>query len=610
MRARTPTVLSEVQLAVACTHARCEPLGHICVTPLRLHCVGHATALNGTAARLTCTRNTEHLTSFEFVVIQLRAPETAAVASGASACASPGQQRTTMPDPRECDPAADPYVPSAATARLRQQTDDARNGAPRANSDPHQGPYVVELRQWRHATHSEGASSPKHSHARKSNMRSLDPGVLAPRASDRMLQRYRLLDHQTLFRDRIFDDSDWAYHSSSWRYILEPKVLLKVLAALVLPLCLVLGVAVGCALYQGLRAEEQPDLRELDLQFAYSLVSFALSLLLVFKTNTSYARFWEGAPTPRAVVDCLCQCFRACAGVFALEISRSPHLPPLGLVGLHRLLLSVIRCLMAIAVCNAVRLSARLEQAGHAPPHASCTSTARHRFAARTAWGATYTHCRTLLARFQGYAHDAPLPMRKLILRWIIALPYLMRSHLADYKPGSDSLEHLLTESEVRVHPGLLHNVGVYACVVAAVAVTRFTHFAAGFHVPPAACQDASVLCGAAVAAVPSSDQIRGGVCTPVHKLRAPRAQHARRATSIDSAQRSVADHVATRARQGLTRASPATARRERARSGNVRPEAQGRHVPRHRAGAVPRRVCARSAPREGTSPKNTHTPR
>jgi hypothetical protein len=55
-----------------------------------------------------------------------------------------------------------------------------------------------------------------------------------------------------------------------------------------------------------------------------------------------------------------------------------------------------------------------------------------------------------LIARFQAYAHDAPLPMRKLILRWIIALPYLMRSHLVDYKPGSDSLEHLFTEAEVR----------------------------------------------------------------------------------------------------------------------------------------------------------------
>jgi hypothetical protein len=70
--------------------------------------------------------------------------------------------------------------------------------------------------------------------------------------------------------------------------------------------------------------------------------------------------------------------------------------------------------------------------------------------AGRTAWGATYTHCRMLIVALIGYATDAPIPMRKLLLRWVIALPYLMRSHLMDYKPGCDSLEHLLTDTEVR----------------------------------------------------------------------------------------------------------------------------------------------------------------
>jgi predicted membrane chloride channel (bestrophin family) len=70
--------------------------------------------------------------------------------------------------------------------------------------------------------------------------------------------------------------------------------------------------------------------------------------------------------------------------------------------------------------------------------------------AARSQWGAIYTQCRMLMARFQGYAYDAPIPVRKLLLRWIIALPYLVRSHLMDYKPGCDSLEHLLSKHEVR----------------------------------------------------------------------------------------------------------------------------------------------------------------
>ena len=70
---------------------------------------------------------------------------------------------------------------------------------------------------------------------------------------------------------------------------------LKVLATLAAPLLCTLFVSIGCAIYQGLRRDDQPDLRKLDLTLAYSTVSFALSLLLVFKTNTSYARFWEGA---------------------------------------------------------------------------------------------------------------------------------------------------------------------------------------------------------------------------------------------------------------------------------------------------------------------------
>lgn len=61
-----------------------------------------------------------------------------------------------------------------------------------------------------------------------------------------------------------------------------------------------------------------------------------------------------------------------------------------------------------------------------------------------------YTYCRTFLARMEAYAGDADLPMRQFLMRWTIALPYLMRSHLTGYLPGSDSIEALLTEPEVR----------------------------------------------------------------------------------------------------------------------------------------------------------------
>ena len=47
---------------------------------------------------------------------------------------------------------------------------------------------------------------------------------------------------------------------------------------------------------------------------------------------------------------------------------------------------------------------------------------------------------------------DASPKVRKLLLRWTLALPYLMRSHLLEYKVGADTLGELLTEVEVRLH--------------------------------------------------------------------------------------------------------------------------------------------------------------
>jgi predicted membrane chloride channel (bestrophin family) len=58
----------------------------------------------------------------------------------------------------------------------------------------------------------------------------------------------------------------------------------------------VLLVVIACHVYEeGIRSlhPSWKSLHDLDAGFAYSLTSFALSLLLIFKTNTSYARFWE-----------------------------------------------------------------------------------------------------------------------------------------------------------------------------------------------------------------------------------------------------------------------------------------------------------------------------
>lgn len=55
-------------------------------------------------------------------------------------------------------------------------------------------------------------------------------------------------------------------------------------------------VTVACHVYEEVIRSRKPawsSLHDLEANFAYSLCSFALSLLLIFKTNTSYARFWE-----------------------------------------------------------------------------------------------------------------------------------------------------------------------------------------------------------------------------------------------------------------------------------------------------------------------------
>jgi Bestrophin, RFP-TM, chloride channel len=71
-------------------------------------------------------------------------------------------------------------------------------------------------------------------------------------------------------------------------------------------LLVTIGVALACAIYNAV-SEGGPSLQKTDLKLAYDLVSFALALLLVFKTNTCYARFWEGAPSVScACVSCRC----------------------------------------------------------------------------------------------------------------------------------------------------------------------------------------------------------------------------------------------------------------------------------------------------------------
>jgi hypothetical protein len=161
----------------------------------------------------------------------------------------------------------------------------APRGGPSAE-DPRGTPQMeIPLQRW---------PPTRRSMPRVTSMQMLKPADLAPRGSMELMTSYRVIDHQLLYRDRLFSDDDWARHESSWRFVLEPRMVYRVCVALAVPLLQCLVVAALCALYEGLRPSHFRSLKDLELAFEYSLISLPLSLLLVFKTNTSYSRFWEG----------------------------------------------------------------------------------------------------------------------------------------------------------------------------------------------------------------------------------------------------------------------------------------------------------------------------
>ena len=81
--------------------------------------------------------------------------------------------------------------------------------------------------------------------------------------------------------------------------------------------------------------------------------------------------------------------------------------------------------------------------------------------AARSAWQPVNLHCFQFIGKAQAYLHDTDVSTRKMILRWTIALPYLLRSHLLNYKPGCDELDKLLTPAEVCSHVACAQPAGI-----------------------------------------------------------------------------------------------------------------------------------------------------
>ncbi|GIL49208.1 hypothetical protein Vafri_5346 [Volvox africanus] len=101
--------------------------------------------------------------------------------------------------------------------------------------------------------------------------------------------------HAALFEDKVFGHDDWNKHrSAAWRHRIEPTVFFRVAVGFSWQLAAVALVSGGVGLLHVLLHGRDSFLSNPHLATPFSMITFALSLLLVFKTNSSYSRWWEG----------------------------------------------------------------------------------------------------------------------------------------------------------------------------------------------------------------------------------------------------------------------------------------------------------------------------
>lgn len=103
------------------------------------------------------------------------------------------------------------------------------------------------------------------------------------------------LDPYALFRNPHFTDADWA-RSQGWRRLLPRSFasVFRILAWYWPPLACELAASVAVCGYEALaRQHGWPSLAARDLIAPLSLTSFLLGLLIVFRTNEAYGRWWE-----------------------------------------------------------------------------------------------------------------------------------------------------------------------------------------------------------------------------------------------------------------------------------------------------------------------------
>jgi predicted membrane chloride channel (bestrophin family) len=135
----------------------------------------------------------------------------------------------------------------------------------------------------------------------------------------------------TPFREDSYTEADWVHHLTWKRYIPEPRILSIIVLSLAPVWLWSMAVAVALGLYATFAEPHgAPKLsNHAGLILPFQLTSFALSLLMLFRTNSSYGRWWEARTLwGSAYITCrsimrLCICY----------VGRdSPHLLP----ALHR----------------------------------------------------------------------------------------------------------------------------------------------------------------------------------------------------------------------------------------------------------------------------------
>ncbi|PSC75297.1 UPF0187, chloroplastic [Micractinium conductrix] len=142
------------------------------------------------------------------------------------------------------------------------------------------------------------------------------------------------------FRDDSFDEAAWERHRTWRRYWPEPGVLSLSLLSLAPVWLWAVLVSVAVGLYVDL-AEPKGAPRisgHPELISPFTLTSFALSLLMLFKTNSSYARWWESRTL-------LGSGYIACRSHLRLCISYVGCAQPQLLLALHRWTAAVLPAL-------------------------------------------------------------------------------------------------------------------------------------------------------------------------------------------------------------------------------------------------------------------------